>query len=1104
MAASSQSPHASASGLRPASAGALHLCSLSLILLVSGYCSLVYQVVWIREFRLIFGGTTGAMAAVLAVFMGGLGVGGAVLGRRVERSTSPLFFYGLVEIGISLTAAATPILLILVRRLYYGTGGEVELGYGVATLLRGGMTLAVIGLPCFLMGGTLPAAAKHLQHDADPDRKVTGWLYGINIVGALTGVFMTTFVTLEHLGNRGSLWLAVVFNLLIGLAALALARVPTTTVTSSEKTQENKKNIEDNHRDETKSSPEKTSPKAEDTPSIISTSTCYGAAFVTGMIFFMLELVWYRMSTPLTGGSVYALGMVLMVALLGLALGGGLYAMTGRKIGHRPGVFAFLCALQAVVVLVPYLLGDWFAWHVALGVMEAKEEGWNQAMMLWFLTVAAMALIPSIIAGIQFPILLSLLGRGGSMIGRQLGNAYAWNTAGAIAGSLLGGFLLLPWLGAKNLWVLSAGLCALLSVVFLRYHLKSATSSGSGILRHGGALITALLLLATFVHVATNSGPGAYWRHAAIGFGRIGVVPQTVAECMQSFAVAEEGILEEWEGRETCVAVDGKSSRALINNGKSDSSLHGDISTTIGLSLIPALLHGDGVRNAAIIGAGTGVSAGWMASFPGVERVDLLEIEPAVIAAQKWFADGSLDALSNPAVHVVIGDARETLATRGRSYDAIISEPSNLTRSGICNFYTVEYYQQCVKRMNEGAVFAQWLQGYNLDLASLQQVVKTMYSVFPRVEMWITQANDFVFIASFNEAPYDLQQMRQRMKHPAFLKALIRGFKTDTAEGFFARFAVAPATLRLLVKENVRVNTDDRNHLEFGVARQSLIVASEPLVAQLGKLFAARDVSKVVTGQLETALTKRESVSTFAEYFAKNQEKPGMKNLSRQAFWAFGRKRYRESMKNLANRHVTLVERLYLAMAASATLGFSDDEISAIRDIFPAEAEFLMGLNRLRNGSPDEGMNLLRRGLAMQRDRAWADSTVSGFLLDQLFTLLPEMNHAELAGIFDLFEAPLPSGCQNYRRQGLLLELACYLGDDHKRRVIANYQSKLPIPGRAMALAAELPEREDAKIAHQNFLNLGGTLPEGFSVIKAPGLGLVKTRGVLNQSLPLQ
>src|SRR5438094_6108435 len=109
---------------------------VSLFLFGSGFCALIYQTTWLREFRLIFGASTAASAAVLGIFMAGLGFGGIVLGRRSEAKTRPLAFYGKLEVLIGATAALSPLLILQARHLYVALGGTQALGMFVGTIVR--------------------------------------------------------------------------------------------------------------------------------------------------------------------------------------------------------------------------------------------------------------------------------------------------------------------------------------------------------------------------------------------------------------------------------------------------------------------------------------------------------------------------------------------------------------------------------------------------------------------------------------------------------------------------------------------------------------------------------------------------------------------------------------------------------------------------------------------------------------------------------------------------------------------------------------------------------------------------------------------------------
>jgi spermidine synthase len=154
-------------------------------LFCSGAAALIYQTVWLREFRLIFGASTFATAAVLAIFMGGLGAGSAILGKRADEREAPLAFYGMLEIGVALSAALSPLLLILIRKLYIALGGSVTLGLFFATVVRLIFATLVLAIPTFLMGGTLPAAARAVVWDEHVGRSVRDAGFDVLVVGGV-------------------------------------------------------------------------------------------------------------------------------------------------------------------------------------------------------------------------------------------------------------------------------------------------------------------------------------------------------------------------------------------------------------------------------------------------------------------------------------------------------------------------------------------------------------------------------------------------------------------------------------------------------------------------------------------------------------------------------------------------------------------------------------------------------------------------------------------------------------------------------------------------------------------------------------------------------
>ncbi|MBK5258977.1 MAG: fused MFS/spermidine synthase, partial [Thermoanaerobaculia bacterium] len=168
----------------------------------------MYQTVWLRELRLVFGASTSATAAVLAIFMAGLGAGSAFLGKRADRQENPLAFYARLEMIIAASAALSLVLLVFVRTTYIAAGGSLHLGISIATGIRLLLATIVLGIPTFMMGGTLPAAARAVETSEDPARRRLATLYAVNTMGAVAGTLISTFYLLETFGNRRTLLLA--------------------------------------------------------------------------------------------------------------------------------------------------------------------------------------------------------------------------------------------------------------------------------------------------------------------------------------------------------------------------------------------------------------------------------------------------------------------------------------------------------------------------------------------------------------------------------------------------------------------------------------------------------------------------------------------------------------------------------------------------------------------------------------------------------------------------------------------------------------------------------------------------------------------------------
>lgn len=926
------------------------------LLFVSGLCALVYQTVWMRELRLVFGASTLAGAAVLAIFMGGLGWGAVILGRRSDAHPHPLAFYGALESGIAVTAGVTPFLIDGVRALYIASGGSVTLGASGATLLRLVLAALVLAAPTFLMGGSLSAAARAVTAADDAGRRRVALLYAANTTGAVAGVLIAGFVMLERYGNRRTLWAAAALNAVVAAIAWWLGRrvVPPRGVESKSPVKKPRRRKGGDPSTVLGMTPGTTPPR----------NAVLAAAAISGVVFLLMELVWYRVLSPILGGTTFMFALVLAVALAGIGIGGAVYARL-RTGSASAGALAVTLALQALVLSAPYALGD----RVALLANALRDvSAFGAHVAGWALVTAIVVLPASIVAGVQFPLLIALLGSGPDDVGRDVGHAYAWNTAGAIAGSLLGGFMLIPTLGAMGCWRLCIGALVVLAAVFAWRARQTWQVAGA-------ALAGSAAILAIF-----GAGPTAVWRHSGIGAGRAPETASTNDSRAWKHAVRRT-LLAEAEGRESSIALMNDDDLGLFVNGKSDGSARRDAGTQVMAGMIAALLHPH-PRSAMVVGLGTGTTAGWLASVGSMERVDVVELEPAVIELAAAYAAVNRNALSHPRVHVEVNDARETLLVSRARYDVIFSEPSNPYRAGVASLYTREFYEAVRARLARGGLFAQWLQTYSIDARTARTIYATMAEVFPHIQTWTTNPGDVVLIASAEPITIDVSAMRARLERGPFRDAAHVAWRVESAEGVLAHFIAAENVARAFADQAPELNTDDRSVVEFGFARMlgrdsfgtTDIVAA---AARIGggrphSLRGAVDWSLVTANRASIAyLPSSETRNAFARIYSAGEFGNAAASWDQER-WLPASSR---QLATLAHSLAVAGDERAMAMA------------ERLREWQPTEADAIAGVLRARQQRFGEAAPLIVRALERYRDDPWPLSGV----MESALSIAPDL-----------------------------------------------------------------------------------------------------------------
>jgi spermidine synthase len=973
------------------------------LLFCSGFCALVYQTTWLREFRLIFGASTAASAAVLSVFMGGLGFGGIFLGRKSESNDRPLRFYAQLELLIALSAGLSPLLILVARYVYVALGGTEMMGITVGTIVRLFLTAMILGFPTFLMGGTLPAVARAVVTRDDLSRRSLGILYGVNTLGAVTGAIAGTFYLFENLGNRLTLWWAAILNIAVALIAFHFSKSFGSVVSESDQPNElNAKEV-----------------VIEANPRFV-----FGAAGLVGFAFFLMEMVWYRMLGPLLGGSTFTFGLILAVALLGIGLGGVVYAIFDLKRSASLQSFAFTCAAEAFFIALPYALGDRIA-TAAMLLRPLGTLGFYGHIIAWSALCSVVVFPAAFMSGIQFPLLIALLGKGRERIGSQTGAAYAWNTLGALIGSLAGGFGFMPMLSAPGVWKLVVVILSAVAIIAVCF---SVTERGRWI---QAANPLAVVLVALLMLLAT--GPTAFWRHSQIGVGGLRQYHVSANEMRDTILAMRRRVVWQADGRESSVALVNSDSLAFIVNGKSDGNAKADAGTQVMSGMIGAALHPN-PQKALVVGLGTGSTAGWLAAVPTIQRVDAIELERSILKVAELCGPVNHDALANPKLHVIIGDGRELLLTKHDKYDLVVSEPSNPYRAGVAGLFTREFYQSVEHRLAPGGLFLQWVQTYDVDDRTIEIFYGTLGSVFAHIDSWQTQEGDLLLVASREPIPYDAVALRHRLAQDPLKSAARAGWKADGLEDFLAHYVGNARVAQTL--QNLQpwpLNTDDQTVIEFAFAR-SVSTANSFHMANFrnGAHAAHCDRPENLRGEIDWDRVEEARLSLYP---SSNQNGTG--RTREQGARAAALASYMGGdviaalrlWRTQSQQPKTLPE---LALVAEGLASEGDPSsgayINQLADVLPADAQAIRAELLRRQGKTVEAVKTLGAFLLALRSDPWPDQGLIRRSLVRAETLASEDASNERARVlYDILKKPLAvCNCETDRRLRLVM-LAMHL-----------------------------------------------------------------------------
>jgi predicted membrane-bound spermidine synthase len=801
----------------PPAATAYRRGLLFLLFTVSGFAGLIYESIWSHYLKLFLGHAAYAQTLVLALFMGGMALGSWAASRYSRRWRNLLRGYAIVEALIGTAALLFHPAFVAVTDASYESVLPA-LGSDVAAATFKWAAAGLMILPqSVALGMTFPLmSAGLLRRHPERPGEALALLYFTNSLGAALGVLASGFLLIDALGLPGTIRVAGAINLALAAVVWAIApgrdpdpeRVAAATVA---------------RRVESRS--------GGDAPWRL----MLAVAFLTGAASFIYEIGWIRMLTLVLGAATHSFELMLSAFILGLALGG---LWVRSRIDRTAEPLRFLGIVQVAMGLAALatlpLYGSMFDLMQLVIHGTAKTEPGYGIFLLASHSIALAVMLPATFcAGMTLPLITyALLGAGHGE--RSIGAVYAANTLGSITGVALAAHVGMPLLGLKGLIVagglidVGLGLVLLWRLAVAGVLKRGAASHGSGAGLPGG-----LTLGATLVSVIAV---------AIVAFG-VSLDPYKMSSGVfrrGDLYTAEDAELKYYrDGKTTSVSLmQFREGLSLRTNGKSDGAINleegariSDEVTMVLTAAIP-LAHKPDAKRAAIIGIGTGLTTHTMLGAATLERVDTIEIEPAMAEASRSFAARNASAFADPRSRIVFDDAKTYFSTHNERYDIIVSEPSNPWVSGVSSLFTTEFYRHVRRYLNPGGVMVQWFQLYEIDISLVASVLRALADNFPDYAIYAATDSDLLIVAG--DSATLARPLADVFQMPG-VAAELRKVHVQRIGDIDVRRLGGKASLHpLFLSYGVPANSDYRPYLDLNAAKHRFLQTGAGEITRIG------------------------------------------------------------------------------------------------------------------------------------------------------------------------------------------------------------------------------------------------------------------------------
>ena len=761
---------------------------ISILFYFSGIAALTYEVLWTRHLGLIFGNTVYAAATVMMTYMFGIALGSHLAGKWEIKINRPVRMFGLLEIATAFYALCVPMIFKLIQVLYRFVALNVSDSLAVLTVVRVGFAIILLLIPTAMMGATLPVLSKGFLSRVERFGSRLGLLYGVNTLGAVSGVLLAGFFLIPKLGMNISNMVAVCLDASVGFISIYLAR-------TNDKAPEIARPVE-------------AKPGIE--PASFNRSRNANGLLLaigaSGFLSLAFEVIWFRALIQIFGSTTYSFSAMLGVFLIGLALGSLIISLIADKI-RQPALFFGAAAILTGI----YTLMSLF-WFIAMpeflltNLMLEESLAWGTMISLKFLITLFFLLVPTMMFGASFTLAAKAIRSAMNSSPRAVGDTAMFNTIGAALGAFAGGFFLLPYLGMQTSLIVCACLSMILGLCLCWSESTKRTfkwiSAGVPLLVVAGYIAYPAKWDEQLLSAGPHFSPWTY-----IVDGQVNIDELLNRRRLLFY---NEGITAT-----TSVTLDADENLMYLSHGKveADTTKRGMVIQRM-MGHLPMLFHPNPQR-VMNLGLGAGVTFGAVSCYPA-RLLEVVEIARSASKVSEIWKHWNHDVIHNPQIKVTINDGRNHLFIGKETYDVITSDPFEPVVAGAGNLYTVEFFELAKSRLSKGGLMAQFLPLYEMSNADYQMIMRSFATAFPDCVIFFT-GGDTILVGSNGASDWSFANLKNKFEIPAVKNSLAEiGF--DDPETIFSMF-VSKVNTNDAGFTGKKVNTDNNPAIEFSTPK---------------------------------------------------------------------------------------------------------------------------------------------------------------------------------------------------------------------------------------------------------------------------------------------